>query len=722
MAGKIKGITIELGADTKKFESGIKSAAGQSKKLNDELRDVQRALKLDPKNTELLAQKQRLLADSIDHTKDTLNALKRAKEDADRTIAAGGKVTEEQYRKLQREIVETESKLKGLEKSQNGVNAMLKDMGAGFDKVGDKATRAGKEMMTVSVGTAAAGIAAVNLSLAFDDAMAKVSTIADETAVPLDALKAQIVEASSATGVAAEQIAEDVYNAISAGQKTEDAVDFVMGANKLAQAGFADQAAALDVLTTTLNAYGLSADEAARVMDVLVQTQNKGKTTVGDLAGVLGKIIPTAKSSNLSLEQLGASYALLTSNGIATAEATTYANGLLNELAKSGSKSSDMLKEKTGKSFQELMASGSSLSEVLILLEDEAKKSGLALADMFGSSEAAKAANVLITDQGKAFDDLLTSMENAGGATEDAFQKVQTDSKKVKKSLNDIRNAGMEVGDSLDPIFQTVADITKSVSEFLKGLSDDEIKFIGTLLLIITAIGPVLLVVGKLATGIGALITFFAAGGAGATALAGAIAFITGPIGLTIAAIAAAIAIGVALVENWDEIKKFAGELWTNVSEGFSEMVDNVVEWFDDLIAEGAELYESFKDIGADLVEGFWEGIESMGKWLKDNVGGFFGGIADKVKGYFGTESPYGKFADVDDYKGKGLAEGIKSTMRTIPGAPKLPGQLGFAGASAGGSVTHSGVIRVEGVNDRNQLIGVSDIIIDQLRREARRR
>ena len=168
----------------------------------------------------------------------------------------------------------------------------------------------------------------------YETALAKVSTIADTQAVPLEKFSHEILALSNSTGVAATAIAEDVYNAISAGQASGDAVNFVTNSTMLAKAGFAETSQTLDVLTTILNAYGMSADKVGTVSDMLVQIQNKGKVTVGELSSVMGKIIPTANSYNVSLEQLGATYAIMTSKGTTAAETTTYANSMLNEMGK----------------------------------------------------------------------------------------------------------------------------------------------------------------------------------------------------------------------------------------------------------------------------------------------------------------------------------------------------------------------------------------------------
>ncbi|WP_330639366.1 phage tail tape measure protein, partial [Clostridioides difficile] len=117
------------------------------------------------------------------------------------------------------------------------------------------------------------------------------------------------------------------------------------------------------MLTTIQNAYGMSQKDMAHVSDVLIQTQNKGKLTVDELASSMGKIIPTAKSLNVSVEQLGAGYAILTAKGIASAEATTYMNAMYNELGKSGTKVDKILKKLTDKGFADLQKEGKSTAD-----------------------------------------------------------------------------------------------------------------------------------------------------------------------------------------------------------------------------------------------------------------------------------------------------------------------------------------------------------------------
>lgn len=323
----------------------------------------------------------------------------------------------------------------------------------------------------VSAVAAAVYAGPVQAAQEYETAIAKVSTIADANVVPIEAMSSEIMKLSNTTGIAASQIADDVYNAISAGQQTGDAVNFVSYSTKLAKAGFAESAQTLDVLTTILNAYGMEAEEVSKVSDMLVQTQNKGKVSVGELSSVMGKIIPTANANNVALEQLCAGYAIMTSKGIAAAETTTYMNSMLNELSKSGTTAEKTLRATTGKSFKELMTEGKSLGEVIQILQQEAEKSGKSLNDMFGSAEAGKAAVSLLSGGVEGFNEQVAGMIDSVGATEEAFTKMdQTTEAKMQKAKNSIANLGIVLGQNLLPIVGNLADkvaaVVVKVSEF----------------------------------------------------------------------------------------------------------------------------------------------------------------------------------------------------------------------------------------------------------------
>ena len=321
-----------------------------------------------------------------------------------------------------------------------------------------------KSQLTGTLGAFAAVGAAiyagpVQKSMEFQTSMAKVGTIADQNVVPLSQMQKEIINLSNSLGVNANAVADDVYNAISAGQNTADAVGFVEKATMLAKGGFAETGQALDVLTTILNAYGKKSSEAESVSNMLITTQNRGKVTVAELSSVMGKIIPTANANKVSLEQLCAGYSIMTARGIAAAETTTSMNSVLNELGKSGTTADKTLRAAAGGSFSELMAQGNSLADVLNILQTEAQKGGKTLSDMFGSAEAGKAALTLMANGVDGFNSEVSAMVDSTGAAQAAYEKMMnTTAAKVEKAKVTLSNLAIVLGDTFLPYVTKAAD------------------------------------------------------------------------------------------------------------------------------------------------------------------------------------------------------------------------------------------------------------------------
>lgn len=666
-SGRIKGITIEIDGSTTGLTKALKETESNLSSVQRSLKDVNKLLKVDPTNTELLTQKQKLLSEAVDETKKKLDALKSASEQAAKTAGNydawkkaytpiqeeitktqekvkslkekmaelekagkvdtseykelekelqnaedhlkdlkqqakatsdefGNPISHEQYDTLQREIIETEQNLKNLKEQAKDTASVLgtqmQEAGEKISAVGEKTSDVGKKLTAgVTVPIAAVGVAAGKMSMDFEDAIAKVSTIADETEVPIEDLRSAIIDLSDQTGISSSEIADNVYNAISAGQKTGDAVNFVSNATKLARAGFAESGDALDILTTIMNAYGMEAEDVTRVSDVLIQTQNLGKTTVAELSSAMGKVIPTAKSQGVQLEELAGAYAVMTSNGIATADTTTYLNSMLNELGKQGTSASEAFRKGTehikegGLSMAEAMEQGWSLTDVLSILDEQAVESGTSIENMFSSSEAGKAANVL-WDNASKVNDAVEQMGNSAGATEEAFGKLDTKSYEMDQTINQFKNTMIELGDAVMeavwPIIQDLSDKVREFSEWFRGLDEDTQTMIVTVGLVVAALGPLLVIVGNIISAVGT---------------------VTSTIGLLmssgllpiIAIIAAVVAAGVLLYQNWDTIKEKASELRDKVVEKVGELKEEAVEKYESLKKEASDKFESMK-------------------------------------------------------------------------------------------------------------------------------
>lgn len=354
-------------------------------------------------------------------------------------------------------------------------------IGDGFEEGSDQASTA---IDALAQALLAAGVTAsvkaitdalmdcTQASMEFETAMAKVGTIADESQKPLGDMRNEILALSSETGKSVGELAEATYQAISASVATESAVDFVGTANKLAVGGFSDTTTAVDILTTAINTYGMSADDAAKISDVLITTQNLGKTSVAQLGASMGMVIPLA-AYNMNLEDLAASYALLTANGTQTAQATTYVKAALNELGSTSSAVGSTLKKQTGKTFAELMAEGNSLGDVLQVLADSVDGDTTAFNNMWSSSEAGVGMLSILNSGTSKYNSLVQAMEGSTGAATTAFEKMSETGKFAQQRFqNATENLKIAIGDELAPVLmelqQSGADAMEWATEFVK--------------------------------------------------------------------------------------------------------------------------------------------------------------------------------------------------------------------------------------------------------------
>lgn len=658
--GQIKGITIEIDGKTTGLTKALKAANSEIKTTKSQLNSVEKALKLDPKNVDLLKAKQNALNEVIKETKEKLDMEKQAAESAKKELELGN-ITQGEYDALQAEIVTTTNELSNLEKQARQASSVLgsqmqaagahiKEVGNNISELGEKITGVGdkvsalggKMTATITMPVVAGGTAAVKEATDYSSALAKLSTIADTTQTPIDDLDSSIMALSDSTGMGAAEIAEASYQAISAGQSTKDAVGFVEQANVLARAGFTSMSTATDTLTTALNAYGLSADQVSSVSDKLITTQNLGKTTVDELGASMGKVIPTAAMYGVNLDQLSAAYITTTKNGIGTAESTTYINGMLNELGKSGSTTSDILKEKTGKSFSELMNSGYNLSDVLQIVQDEADSSGKSLADMFGSQEAAKAAATIIQHTND-FTGAIKELESSTGTAQKAFDTLEASDPSIQfeKTKTAIQNCAISIGQILMPIVQQIAGKIQELVQKFRDLDPETQQQIVMIAAIAAAIGPLIVIIGTLISSVGKIITFggqiMSLVGSITTWMGTASTFITGtmipaitgvvtaigPFLLIAAAVIAVITAIIVVIKNWDAIVEVAQFVWESFCEKVSQLVTAFKEFFT----------SAFQAIGS-FFTGIWNGIVSVATnaWSSirnvfSTVGSFFTGI-----------------------------------------------------------------------------------------------
>nr|DAY33033.1 MAG TPA: minor tail protein [Caudoviricetes sp.] len=409
----------------------------------------------------------------------------------------------------------------------------------------------------------------------FETSFSKASTLFGDVSVDTDNLKSKIADMSKQTGISAEELNETLYQAMSAGiPVTEDmgtALAAVQTAAKLSVGGFTSSSTAMSGLTTAINAYGLSADDASRIADEFILVQNKGVTTVDELASNMGRAISTGSAYGVNLENLNAAYISLTKGGISTAESTTYLSSMMNELGDSGSDVGKVLQEKTGMSFSQLMDNGYSLADVLDILMASVDGDSSALMNLWGSAEAGKAANAILTQGTDNFRQSLDDLGNSSGTTEDAYSTMMDTAdgkmKQVKETANDLF---IKVFEKAEPVIAAVLDGFQWLIENAQILV------------------PFLVALG-VAFGVMQAQAVIAAAAEAEMTVAQYLlnsAFLACPVLWIAMAIATLVAAFIYLWNNCDEFRQFWINLWQNIKDIFFTVWDAVKSFFTEKIPE----------------------------------------------------------------------------------------------------------------------------------------
>ncbi len=563
--------------------------------------------------------------------------------------------------------------------------------------------------------------ASVNIGAAFETSLAKVGTIADAGKLSVEDLSRQVLATSTDMGIAAADIAEAAYQAISAGQDTTDAVAFAGKAAKLAAAGFTSSSAAVDILTTALNAYGMSADQADHVSDVLLTTQNLGKTSVDELASSMGRVIPLAAAYNVSVENLSGTLAVMTANGIATAEATTYTKSMLNELGSAGSKVGKILQAETGKSFAQLNAEGKSLGDVLQILYDSVGGNSTAFAGLWSSVEAGTGALSLANSGADRFNAVLDQMQHSTGATEAAYATMtDTLQHRVDSLQTAAQNLGITLYEQLEPSLGDAAQwgtdclttLTSALSEGgpeamlaaagdilaslacgiaarLPDLAASGVEIVTTLTQKLTTAMPAILSTGgqmleALVQGVAQNIPVLLSSATGIVInlvkyldqhadqiVDGGIrlveSLITGIVNNLPALITAAgqliASFAGALLKRAPDLLRCGGDLLealvNGLLHGIATLGEAALAMVAKLVGVWDGSYSQWGNIGTNIVKGLWEGIKSGWNGLLAKVKGLVDLLPDIAKKALGIHSPSKVFDEIGVNTCKGLAQGL---------------------------------------------------------------
>lgn len=669
MANRIAGITVEIGGDTTKLSTALKSVNSEIKSTQSQLRDVNKLLKLDPGNTELITQKHKLLAQAVSETKQKLEQLKTAAEQANEKLKTG-EITQQQYDALQREIVETEQKLKDLESQASKSQVALQKIAQVGDKMktfGDNLSSVGTSL-TRNVTTPIVGVsaAAVKTAADFDSAMSEVSAISGATGSDFDALREKARELGSKTKFSATEAAQGMTYMSMAGWKTADMLDGIEGVMNLAAASGEDLAVTSDIVTDALTAFGLSAKDSGHFSDILAAASSNANTNVSMMGETFKYCAPIAGSLGYSAEDVAVAIGLLGNAGIKSSQAGTTLRKMMTELTGeleiSGKAFGDVTIQTTNadgsmKDFSQI------LSEMRVYFGQMTEAEQASTAELLVGKTAMSGLLAIMNAASSDIDKLTNAISNCDGEAE-RMASVMQDNLAGQLTIlkSQLQELAISFGDILVPVIRDVVTHIQNLVDKFNQLDPHTKELIVKIGLIVAAVGPVLIIVGKVISAIGTIMSILPAlGGVISTITGGASALFAvlaaNPIGLVVAAIAALIAIFVTLWNKCDGFREFWINLWENVKSVFNKAWEGMKSVFSAVI---------------DFIKSNWQGLLLF---LVNPVAGAFKLIYDNCESF---RRFWDNFLEGVKNVFTSIWEGIKKAFTTIAEAIKTVAKESF--------------------------------------------
>lgn len=580
---KIRGITIELSGDTTKLVSSLRNVEKELKQSQSALKDIDKLLKLDPKNTELLTQKYDLLQKSIKDSGTKLQELQKIQDE----MASQGKVGTQEWDALQREIIDTQQDLKELEKEYKEFGSVaaqqIKATGEKMQQLGDKMSSAGKTMTQKVTTPIVAGFgAAIKKTMDFDAEMSKVKAISGATEEEFQALRNKAIEMGDKTKFSAAESAEALEYMAMAGWKTEDMLSGIEGIMALAAAGGEELGTTSDIVTDALTAFGMTAADSGHFADILAAASSNANTNVSMMGESFKYAAAPAGALGYTAEDVALALGLMANSGIKADMAGTSLRNLFTRMAKPTEESAMAMErlglelyDDTGKmySFREIMGQlrrsfseinmpleeyNARLDELDAALEDGTIKQSAYDKELeelnlqaFGAEGAEKARAAAMLGGARAMSGLLaianateedfnklagaidhasdTMVKTADGSVmtmtqaleegaevveqyngaADQMSKVMLDNASGDWTIlaSQVGTLAIQIGDILMPAVRDFIQGLQGIITWLNSLDPETQKTIVNIALLTAAIGPLLLIGGKLISGIGGLLT-----------------------------------------------------------------------------------------------------------------------------------------------------------------------------------------------------------------------
>ena len=583
MAGNIKGITIEFQGDTSKLEKSLRQVSNSTRAIDKELKQVNNALKFNPGSVDLWRQKQTLLTTKIGETEQKLKLLKQQQANMD---AAGVDKNSAEYRKLQREIIETESKLKTFKAQLREVgNVNLRALGEQFKQVGQKMTEAGKNLtQKVTLPLAAVGTVAAKKFAEVDKTMQLTNSTMGNSAQEAELLNKAMKSAAASSTYGMSDAATATLNFARAGLSAQQAADTLAPAMALA----AGEGGELDTvsagLVATINGFHGSFDQAAQYADVFANACNNSALDVNSLSNAMSVAAPIFSAAGYNVKDAALYMGVMANNGI---EADKAANSLKTGLArlvspaKEGAAMMDQLGISVTNSDGTMKDSVQIQKELHDAFSQLSESEQIAAASaIFGKNQMAPWLALINTAPGD-----VDALNQALGANGTAMEMQAAMMSGFAGSIEQLKS-GLDVlltslGEALAPIIQKVVAGLQVLVNWFNSLSPQMQSVIAVIGVIVAALGPVLVILGTLASAIGVVGPI--------------IAGLAGPIGIAVAVIGVLVAAGIALYKNWDTIKAKALEIKNNIVATWNGIKAQVIAAVNTLKAQLSAAWASIK-------------------------------------------------------------------------------------------------------------------------------
>jgi len=573
--------------------------------------------------------------------------LKTAQQQADEALR-NRTISQDQYDALQREIVETEQRLRSLEEQANQSATALQKIGATGEKlqtVGNKISSVGQKLLPVTGVVTGLETAAVKTAADFDSAMSRVAAVSGATGSDFDSLRDKAREMGAKTKFSATQAADAMNYMAMAGWKTEDMLSGIEGVMYLAAASGEDLATTSDIVTDALTAFGLSAGDSGHFADVLAAASSNANTNVSMMGETFKYCAPVAGALGFSVEDTAEAIGLMGNAGIKASQAGTSMRSIMTNL--------------TG----DVKLSGAAIGDVTIATTN-ADRSMRSLSAILtdcrvafgGMTEAGKANNAEALVGKNAMSGFLALMNAAPEDIEKVFGAVNN-CKDAAKNMADTMQDNLE--GQLTILKSQLQELAISFGDLLNAMPDGVKRVIMIVALLAAALGPVLIIIGKTLSAIGTIMTW-------APKLAGAISAVKGafaalsatmmanPIAIVIAAIAALVAAFIYLwntneefrqfwIRLWNEIKEVAVQVWTAVSQflfsawnGIRNTAvavwNGIRDFFSGLWAGIKTLFTTVVTAISTFLVGAWNGIRATVMAVWNAISAFFGSVWNGIR------------------------------------------------------------------------------------------